>query len=80
MVNGIPVLGWIISFIVNVSLAFPFWYCWTICEIGSKYFDFLPSNWQSISFWNCVGLFISVSIIKTVFIPKIITINQTNDN
>ena len=79
MINGIPVIGWLLSFAVNVSLAIPFWICWTCCGIGVTYFDFLPIQWQAIPFWSCVGLFISVSIIKTVFVPKLASVSQSAD-
>jgi hypothetical protein len=75
--NALPVVGWVLSFIGNASLAVPFWICWTICGIGKLYFDFIPEQWQSIPFWNCVGLFLSVSIIKTVFVPKIVSLSQS---
>lgn len=80
MINAIPVLGWLLSFIGNVSLAIPFWICWTACGIGATYFPFLPPVWQVIPFWNVVGLFVSVSIIKTVFVPKLCSVNNSNDN
>lgn len=80
MVNVVPIFGWFLSFIANVSLAVPFWICWTLCGVGSLYFTFLPPQWQSIPFWNCVGLFICVSIIKTVFVPKLASVSQSADH
>lgn len=77
MINTIPIIGWLISFCINVSLAIPFWICWTVFDIGITYFDFLPTQWQVIPFWHCVGIFISVSVIKTIFIPKFVTISQS---
>lgn len=79
MINALPIVGWFLSFAGNVSLAIPFWICWTCCGIGSSYFDFLPECWQSIPFWNCVGIFMSVSIIKTVFVPKLASVSQSAD-
>jgi hypothetical protein len=79
-INALPIVGWLLSFIGNVSLAVPFWICWTVCGIGGLYFDFLPEQWRSIPFWNCVGLFLSVSIIKTVFVPKIASVSQSADS
>lgn len=78
--NALPVVGWVLSAIASVSMSLPFWYCWTLCGLGSLYFDFLPSQWQSIPFWNCVGLFISVSIIKSVFVPTFASVSQSNKN
>jgi len=43
------------------------------------YFGFLPEQWQSIPFWNCVGIFFCVTILKTVFVPKLASVNQTNE-
>ena len=80
MINALPVIGWFLSAVANVSLAVPFWICWTICGIGETYFNFLPSQWQSIPFWNCVGLFISMTIIKTVFVPKLASVSHTANN
>jgi hypothetical protein len=78
MVNAIPIVGWALSFAVNVSLAIPFWICWTICGIGSTYFKFLPQEWQSIPFWNCVGLFISISILKLIVVPRLASVSQSS--
>lgn len=77
MINKIPIVGWILSFIGSASLAIPFWICWSICGIGGTYFEFLPEKWQSIPFWNCIGLFMSVSIIKTVFVPRFVSVIQS---
>jgi len=78
-INALPVIGWFLSFVCNVSLAVPFWICWTACGIGKLYFDFLPERWQSIPFWNCVGIFISVSIITSVLVPKIASVSQSSN-
>lgn len=71
MLNAIPVIGWLISFLLATSLAIPFWFIWTVMEIGRKYFDFLPDKYLNIPFWHCVGLFIVVSIVKSVALPTI---------
>lgn len=71
MINVLPIFGWFLSFVGNVSLAIPFWICWTICGIGEKYGYFLPEIFQSIPFWDCVGIFMSLSIINT-FLPKLV--------
>ena len=79
MINGIPFLGWFISFFFNVSLAVPFWIAWTNCKIGEKFFSFLPVVYQNISFWNCVGLFICISILKSVIVPKIMEVSSKSE-
>ena len=77
MINKIPVIGWILSSIASVSLAVPFYICWTACEVGKTYFYFVPEVYQSISFWNCVGLFIVLGVLKGVFTFKLVSVNQT---
>ena len=79
MINKIPIFGWMLSAIANTSLAIPFWICWTVCNIGEIYFEFLPTAWHSIPFWDCVGLFVSLSIVKT-FVPKVASVHNDNDN
>lgn len=80
VINGLPVIGWLISFIVNVSLAVPFWICWTTCGLGAWYFDFLPPKYQSIPFWHCVGLFMIASILKVVLVPRIASVSSSSES
>lgn len=80
MINAIPFVGWLLSFVFNVSLAIPFYVVWTACGIGERFFYFLPPVYQSIGFWNCVGLFIAVSIIKSVFVPRLVSINTSSES
>lgn len=80
MLNMIPVFGWIASFVVNVSLAVPFWLAWTVGETGRTFFPFLPAQYQSPGFWECVGLFLCFSILKLVLTPKLAVISQENNN
>ena len=76
MLNAIPVVGWILDFLCRASLAFPFWLIWTVWGVGQKYFYFLPEVYLTPGFWNCVGVFIVVGILKTVFVPKLASINN----
>jgi hypothetical protein len=71
VLNAIPVVGWFISAIVSISLAVPFWLIWTVFGIGETYAYWLPAVYQAPSFWACVGIFIVVGIIKTVFVPRL---------
>lgn len=80
MINSIPVVGWFLSLLFSVSLAVPFWICWTVCEIGEKYFYFLPEVYRHIDFWPLVGLFITISILKSVLSPKLVSINNNSSN
>lgn len=69
MWNFIPGIGWFISFIFCTSLAVPFWFIWTLCGIGDTYFYWLPEVYRFIGFWNTIGLFMVISILKLVLIP-----------
>ena len=80
MLNNIPVVGWIIDFILKTSMAVPFYTVWTMFGMGAKYFSFLPAVYLSPSFWDCVGVFIVVAIIKYVFVPTIVSMTQTNND
>jgi hypothetical protein len=77
VLNAIPFFGWIMDFGLKVSLAIPFWFIWTICGLGKKYFYFLPQVYQHVPFWNCVGLFMAVPILYNIFIPKFVSVSNT---
>jgi hypothetical protein len=74
--NTIPFAGWFLDFVLKVSLAIPFWFIWTILDIGKKYFSFLPEIYLSPSFWDTVGVFIVVPIAYSIFIPKIVGVSN----
>lgn len=75
--NAIPFIGWGLSLVFSASLAVPFWFCWTVCDIGETYFYFLPEVYHNIGFWACVGLFIVASILKAVVVPKFADVRQS---
>lgn len=77
MFNKIPLLGWLISAIAAIGLAVPFWLFWTYYSIGVTYFYFVPKVFQSIPFWDCVGLFVVLGILKGTFTPKLFYITNT---
>ena len=79
MINKLPVIGWLLSIIANISLSVPFYICWSACGIGERYFYFLPPVFQYISFWHCVGLFLVFSVLRPM-LPTVVSISQTNDN
>lgn len=79
MINELPIIGWLLSLIGNISLSVPFWFCWTHCGIGKKFFYFAPEVYQSISFWNCVGLFIVLSVLRGLF-PNLVEVDNSNSN
>lgn len=80
-VNAIPVFGWVLSLLAYGSMAVPFWLCWTVFGIGTKYFSFLPTVWQTIPFWECVGVFTCVSIARFVVFGRATTnVNVSKDS
>lgn len=80
MINAIPVLGWLLSFIFTTSAALPFWIVWTLYGIGAKYAYWLPEVYLNPGFWECVGIFMAMSIIKAVFVPKFVTVNNSSES
>lgn len=78
MINAIPLLGWLVSAFINISLAIPFWLCWTVAGIGERYFYWAPEPYRVIPFWHCVGLFIVISILKYALTPQFASVEQTN--
>jgi hypothetical protein len=79
MINAIPVVGWLISAFFAVSLAVPFWFIWTVCGIGETFAYWLPPVYLNPGFWQCVGVFIVVSILKLVFIPRIASVSSSSE-
>lgn len=69
MVNAIPIIGWLISFVLATFLAIPFWFIWTYLEIGAM-FGFLPTALQGPGFWATVGIFMCLSIFRAVALPR----------
>lgn len=75
--NAIPIVGWFISLLVAMSLAVPFWFVWSCLGIGATFFNFLPAVWLTIGFWQTVGVFTCVSILKLVVFPRSV-VNNSN--
>ena len=78
--NAIPVVGWLLALIFNISTAVPFWIVWTYCGIGRKFFGFVPEVYQSVGFWECVGLFTVIGILKRILTPSFASVSQTNNS
>jgi hypothetical protein len=76
MLNAIPIIGWLLSLVFSISLAIPFWLIWTIGGIGETYFYWLPPVYHSIGFWESVGLFMVISILKAMLVPKIVSVSS----
>jgi len=77
VINKIPFFGWFLSIVAAIGLAVPFWFCWTVFGLGPKYFYWLPAVYQSIPFWDAVGLFIVISIVKGTLTPKFARVSNT---
>ena len=77
--NAIPIVGWLVSFVINVFLSIPFWFIWTVCGIGSNYFSFLPAPLQAPGFWAVVGMFICVEILRSVLFGLKTSSKSSND-
>lgn len=80
MLNMIPGIGWILDLMFKASLAVPFWFIWTICGIGATYFYWLPKVYQTPGFWDCVGVFIVVPILKGIFIPTLASLSNNKES
>ncbi len=77
-IYSIPVFGWLLGAILHISLAIPFYFIWN--ALAPTYFYFVPLVYQQIDFWNCVGLFIVISILKTVLIPRMLTSSSSSES
>lgn len=80
MLNAIPVFGWILDFIFKASLAVPFWFIWTVCGIGETYAYWLPAVYLRPGFWSCVGIFIVMGIVHTIFVPKFASASSSSES
>ena len=57
------------------------WATWTWGGIGAKYFDFLPSVYQAIPYWDCFGLLVIVHVAGGIIrqlVPKIVSIDNSS--
>jgi hypothetical protein len=78
---SIPVIGHVLEFVFKVSVAIPFWICYTVSGLGEKYFSFLPAEYQSFGFWETVGLFIVLSVFGSIIkelSPFSFSVNNSN--
>jgi len=78
VINAIPIIGWLVSLFFAVSMAFPFWICWTCCGIGEDFFAFLPAEYHEPGFWQCVGFFTVVFVLKSVLLPRFASTTNVN--
>ncbi len=78
MINAIPIVGWLLSFLLATFLAIPFWFIWTYLGVGAM-FDFLPESLQGPGFWATVGIFMCLSILRAVALPHGSSRSSDND-
>jgi hypothetical protein len=65
------------SFIFSASLAVPFFFIWN--NLAPTYFYFLPVIYLNIPFWDTVGLFMIIPILKHMLVPTLVrTSSSTN--
>ncbi len=62
--NSLPVIGWLLDLGFKTSMAVPFWIVWTKLGVGAKFFYFLPEIYLEAGFWETVGVFIVLGILK----------------
>jgi hypothetical protein len=75
VLNAIPIIGWIISFILSASLAVPFYFIWN--SLAPTYFYFLPDVYKQLPFWDTVGLFMIIPILKHMLVPTFVRNSTT---
>ena len=76
MIYSIPVLGWTIGLFLHIGMAIPFYYFWN--WLAPKYFYWLPSVYLQFGFWEIVGLFVIVSVLKAVLVPRLMSVSNTS--
>lgn len=59
--------------------AWVFWIIWTHYGLGKVYAYWLPPIFQSIPFWHCVGLFMAISIVKSILMPSSASGSKSED-
>ncbi|WP_036048689.1 hypothetical protein [Bradyrhizobium sp. Tv2a-2] len=80
MLNKIPLVGWLLAIFFAFCLAVPFWLLWTVFGIGETYAYWLPDVYRHPGFFDCVAIFVVVSILKDVFVPKIVSANNSSSS
>lgn len=69
MLNAIPLVGWLLSFLFSVSLSIPFYFLWN--WLAPAYFYWLPKVYLDVPFWHCVGLFMLMPMVKVLLFPTL---------
>lgn len=68
MLNYIPVIGWIATFIFSTFISIPFYFIWN--WLAPTYFAFLPKVYLDVPFWDCVGMFMLMPMVKILVYPR----------
>jgi hypothetical protein len=56
------------SLVEAFILAIPFYYLWNY--FAPIYLPNIPDIYKGLPFWNCVGVFVLISIVKTLIMPS----------
>ena len=71
MLFALPTFGWIfawaVGLILHMAMALPFWIAWNLA--APRFFAFLPAAYHTVGFWEVVGLFVVITILKAVLLP-----------
>ncbi len=68
MISFVPIIGWLVAFVIYFLLAIPFYFLWN--AMAPTYLYFLPPVYHQLPFWDCVLLLWLLSIIKDVAMPS----------
>ena len=77
MIYSIPIVGWLLGLFFAIGAAVPFWFCWN--ALAPKFFYWLPLVYQQLSFWETVGLFVIISILKSC-LPALVSVNNSSES
>ena len=67
MFFAIPVLGWICGLLFYMLVAVPAYLVWNY--VAPTYFNFLPTAWHTIPYWDMTMLLCAFSIFRRFFSP-----------
>jgi hypothetical protein len=76
MIFTLPIIGWLIGFVLALSLSVPLYFLWN--SMASTYFYWLPEVYLHIPFWDTVWLVMLLWILRCLFLPRGAT--NTNNN
>lgn len=73
----VPIIGWLISFILNLFLTIPTYYLWNY--IAPKYLYFIPEKYQVLPFWDILWIIMLISIVKYVLFSGLLSAKVENN-